>query len=178
MIRLVFLLCCFLCVKNDEPVIAWNDTYKLTWSDFKGEPDIYSSAVATTASGITFGFSIKQTNGRAVSFKTNVNAHFYPKKSWYKPDRANIHVLNHEQLHFNITELFARKFRYRISKIVISKSLKEELQNLHKTINKELAMMQDKYDDETNHSRSIEFQSKWEGYIKLELKKYSKYKSN
>ena len=32
-------------------------TKKLTWKDFKAEPNQKSDAVALTASGITFGFS-------------------------------------------------------------------------------------------------------------------------
>ena len=176
-IRTFFVLSCFLLV-HKEPVLSWRDSYKLIWSDFKGNPDMLSSAVAITASGITFGFSVKQSDGKVVSFKTDIDAHFYPEQSWYKPEKANSHVLQHEQLHFDITELHARKFRHRVSKLKVTGNMKEVLQKIHEDINKELTAVQNSYDTETNYSRLASAQAKWQSYIKEELKKYAKYKSN
>lgn len=177
MAKLFFVLCCFLCIQ-DEPVMSWSESYKLSWADFKGEPNHSVSAVAITASGISFGFSVKETGSRVVSFKTEVFCHFYPEQSWYKPDRADVHVLGHEQLHFDITELHVRKFRQRISQLKVSNSIKSELRQLNRTINKELAAMQDKYDAESDFSRHFENQEKWQHFVVNELKKLSKYKSN
>lgn len=158
--------------------MSWNESYKLSWSDFKGEPNHNISAAAITASGISFGFSVKRTDKQVISFKSNVETHFYPEQSWYKPGLADEHVLGHEQLHFDITELFARKFRQRISQLRVSNAIRGELKTLNETINKELATMQDTYDNETDYSRNFEQQAKWKVYIASELKKLSKYKSN
>ncbi|TYA71545.1 DUF922 domain-containing protein [Seonamhaeicola marinus] len=176
MIRIIIVLCCFLCVQ-DEPVISWNDSYKLTWADFKDSPNPNTSAVAITASGISFGYSIKQTDTQVVGFSTEVYAHFYPEQSWYKPERADAHVLAHEQLHFDITELHARKLRYRISQLGISNTIKNKLRQLQKDINTELRALQNKYDSETDHSRNFEAQAQWNAYIAKELKTYSRFKS-
>ncbi|WP_303318035.1 DUF922 domain-containing protein [Flavivirga abyssicola] len=177
MTKVFFILCCLLCVQQDEPVISWNESYKLSWSDFKDKPDKSTSAVAITASGITFGFSVSTTDDQVVGFTSEVHTHFYPEKSWYKKEIADSHVLDHEQLHFDITELYARKFRYRIDQIKISNSVRNQLKTLHNTINKELSQMQNRYDSETNYSRNIEVQTQWKLYIADELKKLSKYKS-
>ena len=177
MIRTFFILCCFLCIQQDGPVMSWNESYKLSWTDFKAPPEETTSAVAVTASGITFGFSVKKTDDRVISFTSQVHAHFYPEKSWYKREQADSHVLGHEQLHFNITELYARKFRQRIDQIKVSNSVRDQLKNLHNTINKELSQMQNRYDSETNYSRNVDAQTTWETYIADELKKLSKYKS-
>ncbi|ULC58561.1 DUF922 domain-containing protein [Flaviramulus sp. BrNp1-15] len=178
MLRIFFIICLFLSVHNDEPVISWNESYKLSWNDFKAQPNNRSSAVAITASGITFGFSITQTDSnKVVSFTTEVHAHFYPEQSWYKIELADHHVLGHEQLHFDITELHTRKFRQRISQLKVSNSIRSELKQLHDTINKELAQMQNKYDSETDYSRNFETQAEWKIYVETELKKLSKYKS-
>lgn len=162
---------------QDEPVISWSTSYKLSWSDFKGKPNQRVSAVAVTASGISFGYTIKETDRQVVDFSTEVYAHFYPEKSWYKSERANSHILGHEQLHFDITELYARKFRYRISKLKLSNAIKSELKALQKSINLELKQLQDQYDTESNYSRNFEAQAKWEAYVAEELKKLSKYGS-
>lgn len=176
MLKFGLILCSFLCFAQDQPVIAWNESYILSWSDFKDNPDNKDRAVAITASGITFGFSIKQTETQVVSFTTNVLAHFYQEQSWYKQEKANIHILGHEQLHFDITELFARKFRYRISELKVSNSISSELKKLHNTIKKELTSMQDAYDAETDFSRNVEQQAKWQAQIAMDLVKLSIYK--
>lgn len=177
MIRILLVVCCFIWGQNNEPALSWNESYKLSWSDFKAKPNKRVSAAAVTASGITFGFSIKQTDDRVISFQTEVNAHFYPEKSWVKPELADNHVLGHEQLHFNITELHARKFRQQISELKTSQSIKNELRQLHKSINKDLEKMQNTYDAETNYSIYAEEQAKWGLFIAQELQKLSKYKS-
>ena len=136
MIRILLLLSCLVFVQNDEPVLSWNESYKLSWQDFKAKPNTNDSAVAITASGITFGFSIRQTDKKeVVSFSSEVHAHFYPEQSWYKIEQVDNHILGHEQLHFNITELFARKFRYRIGQVKLSNSVRVELKKIHNDIN-------------------------------------------
>ena len=157
--------------------MSWNESYKLSWLDFKDTPNKHVSAVATTASGITFGFSVSTSDDQVVNFTSEVHAHFYPEKSWYKKERADSHVLGHEQLHFDITELYARKFRHRIDQIKVSNSVRGQLKTLHNTINKELSQLQNRYDSETNYSRNVDAQTKWKTYIADELKKFSKYKS-
>jgi len=177
-IRILLLLSCLVFVQNDEPVLPWNETYKLTWLYFKAKPNMNDSAVAITASGITFGFSIRQTDKKeVVSFSSEVQAHFYPDQSWFKIEQADDPILGHEQLHFDITELYARKFRCRISLVKLSNRVRVELNKIHNDINAELSQMQNKYDNETDYSRNFEAQSKWRIYVDAELNEYSKYKS-
>lgn len=177
-IKVFLFLCCLVCTQDNEPVLSWQETYKLTWADFKAKPNLNDAAVAITASGITFGFSVTQTNkGDVLSFNTEVYSHFYPEQSWYKIEKANAHILEHEQLHFDITELYARKFRYRISKLKVSNSIRKQLKKTHNAINTELAQMQNRYDNETDYSRNFESQAKWKNFVNTELNKLSKYKS-
>lgn len=178
MIRVVLLLCCLLSLQKDEPVLSWNASYKLSWSDFKAKPDTKVNAAAVTASGITFGFSITKTDqNQVIGFTSDVHAHFYPEQSWYKKERADVYILGHEQLHFDITELYARKFRQRLSTVKISNTTRKELQAIHNTINKELSEMQESYDDQSNNSINFESQAKWQDYVVEELEKLSKYQS-
>jgi hypothetical protein len=85
-------------------------------------------------------------------------------------------VLGHEQLHFDITELYTRKFRQQISELKVSNSIGSQLKKLHNSIKQDLASMQDSYDVETNYSRNVEQQAKSKAYIVTELTKLSKYK--
>ena len=89
--RLLIVFLFFLNVSsNDEVTISWSDSKKLTWADFKGQIDQNTDAVAVTASGITFSFSVSQSNGVFVDFNAEADAHFYPEKSWYLKDKVMI----------------------------------------------------------------------------------------
>lgn len=162
---------------ENEMVMSWRDDLKLTWNDFKGTQNIQSDAVAVTASGITFGYSVRKANSKIVDFTVSVEAHFYPEKSWVVKALANDYILAHEQLHFDITELHVRKFRQQISTVKVSQHLGSELDRLHKSINKELATMQNQYDTESNNSINKEVQIKWVTFVKKELKKHEAFKS-
>jgi hypothetical protein len=162
--------------QTEEPKLLWTDSYKLSWDDFKDQPDPNTDVVAITASGFTFQYSIKTKDNKIVGFASQVQTIFYPEKSWFKPERANDHILSHEQLHFDITELHARKFRKQLSLLVVSENLNESLDSLHLQIQKDLKNMQNLYDTETDYSRKIEAQSKWQEQIQVELTRYSNYK--
>lgn len=162
---------------NDEVTITWNEAKKLTWEDFRGPTEPDSDAVAVTASGITFSFSVKQTSDKFVSFNAEVEAHFYPEKSWYVKAKGDDHILAHEQLHFDITELHVRQLRYWISKLQISQNIKQELRHLHQKANEDLAKMQHAYDTQSQNSINKEQQAIWSEFVKTELKKLKDYKS-
>ncbi len=155
----------------------WNETTKLTWADFKGQPDSESDAVALTASGITFGYAVKTSGERIVDFSTTVEAHFYPNKSWYLKEKSNAHILEHEQLHFDITELYARKFRQQLTKLKVNQNVKAQMDRLHTAINEAVNETQRRYDKQTKHSMNIEKQNEWEAFIENELKELNEFKS-
>ncbi|WP_240640232.1 DUF922 domain-containing protein [Mangrovimonas spongiae] len=162
--------------QHKDPVILWADTVNLSWTNFKAKPDSTSGAVAVTASGIVFSVSVNTNNDTVVGFKTEVKSQFYPNKSWYKKDQIDAHVLAHEQLHFDITELFARKFRKRISQVKISNKVRDRLNAIHERILKELANFQNQYDNETDYSRNKDKQLVWQKRVRDELKKLSQFK--
>ncbi|WP_370476847.1 DUF922 domain-containing protein [Tamlana flava] len=178
MLKVILLFCGFLFFKQDEPVLSWSEVHRLSWADFKSKPNDNENAAAITASGITFGFSITQTDkNQVVSFTSEVHAHFYPEQSWYKVEQADDYALGHEQLHFYITELYARKFRERISELRVSNNIRKELKGIHENINKEPSEIQSAYDYETDYSRNYETQDKSSAFIRLELQKLATYKS-
>ncbi|RAJ18261.1 uncharacterized protein DUF922 [Gelidibacter algens] len=162
---------------NTEAVLEWQETAQLKWSDFKGQPKNLGDVVALTASGISFEFSIQDKNGKAVGFNSTAKAHFYPKRSWVHQKKASTHVLKHEQLHFDITELHLRKFRKAISNLKLSHQIKKELNTTYQNINKDMAVMQKVYDQETNHSKDTVAQVFWQNKIDRALKDYGNYKT-
>ena len=155
---MVFLVTSF-CFSQEE--MLWTPNRKLSWADFKAKPQNNSDAAATTASGISYGFSA-EVNGRGETIVNyEVNAYFYPKESWYKPSLANDLILSHEQLHFDIAELFARKMRMQLSKMTFTKNVKKEIKQVYQATLKALQAYQKEYDRATNFSRNREQQLVW-----------------
>lgn len=160
-----------------DEVLEWQENVQLKWSDFKGQPKDLGDIVAITSSGISLRFSIKEQNNVISGFDTQVQAHFYPKRSWVHKIKASDHILAHEQLHFDITELHVRKFKKEITQLKISKDIKRDLNNTYERINIDMSAMQKTYDTETNYSRNVIAQSAWKKKIDDDLKIYSDYKN-
>lgn len=140
--------------------IPWSESRKLSWQDFKAPPHSDPRTAAITASGITYSFS-SRAMGNAVTANFEVYALFYPNQSWYRPQQCNAHILAHEQLHFDITELFARKMRQRLQETTFSLDIREEVAAIYSDILRELDQFQQLYDVETNYSRDVEKQEYW-----------------
>lgn len=177
-IRLFLIFVLFLSgLGKGSETIDWNESEKLSWEDFKGPIQTDSNAAAVTASGITFSYTVRKSDHRFTDFKAQVQAHFYTQESYYIKERCNDHILAHEQLHFDITELHARIFRYRLAQVQVSQNLKAQLEQLHRAIIQELADMQKQYDTQSQNSINIEEQAKWNLYVAENLKRLEAYKS-
>jgi hypothetical protein len=97
---------------DSDDVIYWSSDYKLTWDDFEGEPRFdYESISALTSSGI---IHYKGCKDGEITFK--VQAYFEKDESWVKEEALTDYHLIHEQIHFDITELSARRLRRSLKK--------------------------------------------------------------
>ena len=153
---------------QEEEAILWDPARKLTWQDFRGKPMKTAWAAATTASGISYEYSgVEKKGGYELQFK--VLAHFYPEKSWYQPKLCDELVLSHEQLHFDISELFARKMRKEMAETRFTGNAKAEVKAINKKILQQMSTFQSRYDHETNYSRDREKQFAWNNKIKEAL---------
>ena len=140
--------------------VEWRPDIALEWSDFRGAVPQGTSAAATTASGISYDFST-YSDGKETKLDVKVYTYFYPDKSWYKPKVANELTLAHEQLHFDITELFARQLRKELRQVKFSKNVKTEVRERYQKTLRQLNDFQNKYDAETDYSRNRTVQQKW-----------------
>ena len=145
---------------QEDELILWTPERKLSWSDFKGRPSGISSAAAITASGISYSFSAQGTKD-AMELDFKVDTYFYPDKSWYKSKLANPIILGHEQLHFDISEVFARKLRQILARTKFTNNAKAEVKEIYRNVLRELNDYQNQYDSETNFSRDTVQQLIW-----------------
>lgn len=160
---------------QEYDTIIWQADNKLSWEDFKGEAPSRNRAAAITASGVTYRFSTIPTNKSGdVKIKFVVSTYFYPQKSWYQPTLCDSFILSHEQLHFDISELYAQKLRKRLQDAKFTKNVKNEVKVIYNRTMKELGDFQDKYDSETNFSRDREVQILWQDKIVRALQQNKK----
>lgn len=155
----------WLCQGQDlQKSLPWTKDFRLQWSNFKGQIPPDRVAVATTASGISYEYSASMLFNE-VTVDYTVTAFFYPKESWYKPNLCDDATLAHEQLHFDITEMFARRMRKKMANTTFSSNVKQEVKAIYNQILKELDNMQQRYDWETDYSRNRQGQQRWNTYI-------------
>lgn len=163
-ILLLVLLCAATTAYNE---IVWNSEAKLGWSDFGARP-AGGHFAALTASGISYSYTAKQ-----YSFEVEVYAVFDKDESWVDRDVATASLLVHEQLHFDITELWARKLR---KAILESPNINNEvLAALYDKHLSGLVRMQHYYDEQSHHSLDKDMQDNWEKGIASELVKLADY---
>lgn len=157
--------------------ITWNSE-PLTWENFIGEPDPSNPFHANTSSGLSYSWSMK-TSGSETEFIYDVGAFFFPEESWVKQGKLTNNLLIHEQLHFDITELHARKLRKAMEEFDLkkTKNVKAALQAIYKRTETERAIMQNKFDAETRHSMDEAEQLKWQKFIQQELLKLKEFSS-
>lgn len=125
--------------------ILWSSTDKLKWSDFKGRN--------TTS----FGLTKAETTTIILVTKTYYNdeyipvyeiaCYFLPKQSWTITSEK--FALEHEQLHFDIAELYTRKIRKTFDSLKIKKVKDfDKYENVFKQLNKKSVDYNILYDSE------------------------------
>jgi hypothetical protein len=150
--------------------LAWNEFYKLSWKDFKGQPTENAAGDAGTVVQIKAKpFIVKD------KVEYDVQTFFDREKSWKRAEAPEL--LAHEQLHFDLAELYARKIRKKVAElqkagITDVKAYNLEVQKLLNESNE--ADM--KYDIETLHGTLDKKQAAWAESVKKELSQLSKFK--
>ncbi len=173
-LHLLFLLwpVCLFAQTSSNDQIPWEENRKLTWADYKGKPDPNADAAASTATYIGIEYSMKNN-----SFSYKITCSFSQTRSWglHKTD----YILAHEQGHFDIAEIFARKLNKEMSQYVFNaRSYQQDLKKIYDKVMLEKEKMQNQYDAETNHSIIKDKQEEWLKKIAgllLEFKAYGGY---
>ena len=175
--KIILFFYCVLCsfqtiaqTQSNIDTIYWTPSYKLKWEDFQAKPDSNSKFKAVTAASINYTI----TNDEK-SFSYKVSCVFYKKRSW-RLSNENI-LLQHEQGHYDLAELFARKMRLAFKKYKFSNpaTVKNDIKKIATTIRAERDRINVLYDKETNFSINKKKQLYWSNKIKAELKALEAY---
>lgn len=151
---LTFLLVLVTVVQTNNQ-IPWSANRKLTWNDFKGNPDVNSPNAALTSSNINIQFGYDE-NG----FQYLIKCSFDKNRSWVRI--RNNDVLVHEQGHFDLAEVYARKLNKAIEAYHFNaQTVSNDVNKLYESMMKEHRQIQIQYDQETDYSRNRPKQQDW-----------------
>jgi hypothetical protein len=147
----ILIVCASFFVQDRGAPILWQKK-SLRWRNFRDVPDSvgpHAKSLAVTSSRLEQRY---YRVGNELHFI--VAAWFNPNKSWVRDwvassQRMSDQVLNHEQHHFDMCELYARKIRRYLSKAVFTEATYEkEIPELFKTFHTQYRAEQNKYDSE------------------------------
>ncbi len=162
---LPLLLLGFSAPKEKAAKLFWDEVSNLDWNYFKTVAADEDTRAAQSNIGISTSCSYNL-NGATVYIRGSFNR----GNSWVKNDCKNDYILNHEQRHYDIAELFARKFRKALAESSCNyKSFNAKFNALYTKYVAEHNQFQDLYDEETKHSINGDMQTAWNNRIDNEL---------
>lgn len=157
---------------------------RLTWNDFTVR-NVSSGASAQTGAVLYATYKWGWTSvGRKFTgelTQVSIGAWFDPIASWRKPDvkSDNVSLLEHEQRHFDLCEVGARRLRDQLlilnwspvgtSESQIREQIEGRLTPLINDFIQDVKTQQENYDRESNHSQNKRSQQVWNRRIQAEL---------
>lgn len=139
---------------------------ELTWKDYTGTPDSLALVKGYAAETSTnWSMEVTTENGRCY-FK--VTCRFVPEKSWSITQNAQ--ALIHENMHYRISQIFAKRLQLRLDKLQgISESKQHIADKIFDEYWRRSRILQAVFDKETAHSRNTYMELQWEQQIKRQL---------
>jgi predicted secreted Zn-dependent protease len=126
----------------------------------------------TAVSSVSIGFQVDLFEDVPL---INVYSYFNRYRSWTK-DTSSVSLLSHEQLHFDICELYARKVRRSIRDLK-DRNVKEidKYQLVIQSKLEEHRLEHQQYDSNTYHGMNEDVQKEWINKIKMLLIQLEEY---
>lgn len=177
---------------SEDDIIMWSAENSLSWSDFKSEANLgaYEDSHSFIKYHYTWTVTSDNVGPKIVFFIENIQlfTQFHCVLSWVRPNQENPPLLNHEQGHFDLSELiklqhidelknkFKGKFyptrganeeqRKQFAKEDSGKMIIKEIEKLEKILSEK---RQD-YDQETEYGSNQKMQSEYDSiFSKLRI---------
>lgn len=144
---------------------------KLAWSDFTGKVNQSASFNAYTA----YTFSTKTESVHFVGDSAVIEGFdailkLDKKNTWAKKDKVTDELLVHEQGHFDLGILCVREIMKKVKETKFTQAnLNSRLNKIINDTSKKYNKLGLKYDKETNHSKNLKQQRKWNEFFKEKL---------
>ncbi|MEO6833661.1 MAG: DUF922 domain-containing protein, partial [Chitinophagaceae bacterium] len=152
-----------------EKSFSWSANRLLKWVDFQGSPraGAGSIVVAETNCGIALETNLAGSLDHAKVYVFNT---FDKKASWVLPNKRLPDILEHEQGHWDLCEIYTREMQRRFDALQIKGALMSETVNrIYQEVTKEYVAKQQEYEDETQHGTVDDKQAIWTNRIREAL---------
>ncbi|MBK8584214.1 MAG: DUF922 domain-containing protein [Bacteroidetes bacterium] len=148
-------------LKTDRgDTLIWGTDYKLNWNDFKG-PVPPSDFAAESNCMFNYKARPEIADGKMTLF-VNFDACFIKGSSWVKEDKLQDSLLLHEQYHFNICEVYARRLKSRLMQLELKPmQVEKQIKAVFNEVWSAYVLAQNEYDEETQHGLITENQNEW-----------------
>lgn len=153
-------------------LLCWNEERPLQWHYFLGQADESNQYDCESYAEVKYSYTFHSLN----DFHFDVRAYFNPETSWVKSGFKTEALLKHEQTHFDIAELYARKLKQALESKIYSENFDSEIKDVFNQYKEEYHKVQKLYDEETIHSTIAYKQKQWESYVSNELQRYSEFR--
>lgn len=160
---------------EDRTRILWSAKYKLKWEDFQGpiKSQRKPREQCATKSVIRISTIVDEH-----ALHCAVRSEFLKNESW-AIEGLSPELLSHEQLHFDITEMYARMLRKEIEGLLKDDpaNIKKKIKFLYDQVMKDCIHLQLRYDVESAHSNNRDAQQRWRKNIDEQMNRFAKYES-
>lgn len=173
---------------SQNTVISWSRDYLLDWPDFQAEsnPATFEDAHSTIKYRYTWTVNSDSVGNQIRFFIENIalTTEFHPLLSWVRQPQATSQLLNHEQGHFDLTELLRPEILAQIQNVFVGKKFPTRGQNQEQQkqfaredsglliakeiekLEKYLFEKQEEYDKQTNYGQITEKQQEYDNSFK------------
>lgn len=163
-------------LSHSQNLISWVSDYRLKVEDFAAP---IPANAKESIKGLTNAIIDVNYEQKGDAVQVSVECFFRKSESWIKNNMNQTYVLAHEQGHFDIAEIYARKIRKKLQATKLhKKNGAEQIKKIWDKLYKSYLKEQDKYDKATSHSFKEKQQQEWVNKIAKEIKKLDDYKNS
>jgi len=164
-----------------RPTLYWDLTRPISWADFWAPPPPDTARQGVAAIAMSLQYSVQYSAARdpatgawrARASSLVVTNAMERDRSWVVPAHATAAVLNHEQRHFDLNEVYRRILESALAIVVGSgftpqaaeAQFMAKVEAVFQRVTDLNSEMQARYDRETNHGRDAGQQAEWDKKI-------------
>ncbi|SDI34494.1 DUF922 domain-containing protein [Chryseobacterium jejuense] len=176
--KLTFVFCLLAANVVSGQKMIWKEEQKLVWDNFKSPVNRRNNPDVAAYTNCGWEYSVVKSSNPKSPVKIEIKTIFNEDKSWKDVKKINDYILLHEQKHFDIAELFVRKFRKSVAeKIRNSGDYNRLFKSIYNTISIGYKSFQMAYDKDTRHGMDEVKQAEYNAAISQELENLKSYQA-
>jgi len=164
--------------------LAWDAARPITWSDFRGRAPANATSMTQAAAihmtlgwhavlNVTWEERTRRWQGVIDRAAVTVTNTMEPLESWVALGKERSEVLQHEQRHFDLNEVYRRRLFNALAglraegttRAAAEQALRDALQETSSRLLAQASEAQARYDEETSHGTNALKQAEWSASI-------------